>query len=314
MAIIHASEPQPSDQTFVMIIYGAPGVGKTTLALSAPDPLLIDFDDGMHRVSARHRKDYIRVGKYEDVLADLKSPEIAGYKTIVIDTGGSFVTYLKDWALRTQKGARTQAGEFNSHKGFGYVKTEFSRLASYIKDTLHKNLIFIFHSTEGADKDGNPIQRLMCEGAARNTVWNSADFGGYLQMMGGKRCICFTPADEYFAKGCHGVSGINEVKTLGPADPNAFVTRLFETARANIDEENTYFLDEKAAYASVIGQIRLIIDEVTDAETATQAAGELKELEHALTSQAEARKMLSDKTKELKLKWSAEEKKYVSEE
>lgn len=313
MAIIHASEPQKSDQTFTMIIYGSPGIGKTTLALSAPDPLLIDFDDGMHRVSARHRKDYIRVGKYEDVLTDLKSPEIKDYKTIVIDTGGSFVTYLKDWALRTQKGARTQSGEFNSLKGFGYVKTEFTRLASYIKDTLHKNTIFIFHSTEGTDKDGNPIQRLMCEGAARNTVWNSADFGGYLQMMNGKRVICFTPADDYFAKGCHGIAGINEVKTLGPADPNDFVARLFETARENIDKENEYFLDEKTAYADAIGQVRLIIDEVIDAETATQAAVELKNLPHALTSQAEARKMLADKTKELGLKWSAEEKAYVKE-
>ena len=35
---------------FSMILYGSPGVGKTTLALSAPDPILIDFDRGMSRV------------------------------------------------------------------------------------------------------------------------------------------------------------------------------------------------------------------------------------------------------------------------
>ena len=32
------------------LIYGQPGMGKTTLALSSPQPLLLDFDGGVHRV------------------------------------------------------------------------------------------------------------------------------------------------------------------------------------------------------------------------------------------------------------------------
>ena len=44
-----------SKQTFSAIIYGSPGIGKTTLACSAPRPLLIDFDRGVSRVRADHR-------------------------------------------------------------------------------------------------------------------------------------------------------------------------------------------------------------------------------------------------------------------
>ena len=44
-----------SRQTFSAIIYGSPGIGKTTLACSAPKPLLIDFDRGVSRVRADHR-------------------------------------------------------------------------------------------------------------------------------------------------------------------------------------------------------------------------------------------------------------------
>lgn len=61
-----------TDKKFSMILYGAPGVGKTTLALSAPDPILIDFDRGVSRVKAYHREDnyrmqYIRrsLGRYQ---------------------------------------------------------------------------------------------------------------------------------------------------------------------------------------------------------------------------------------------------------
>ena len=45
-----------SDKKFSMILYGSPGVGKTTLALSAPVPGIIAFDRGMSRVKAQDRK------------------------------------------------------------------------------------------------------------------------------------------------------------------------------------------------------------------------------------------------------------------
>ena len=52
---------EPNEMTFdskkfSMILYGSPGVGKTTLALSAPDPVLIDFDRGISRIKAEHRR------------------------------------------------------------------------------------------------------------------------------------------------------------------------------------------------------------------------------------------------------------------
>lgn len=314
MAFIRASEPQKSEQNFVAIIYGAPGTGKTTLALSAPDPILIDFDNGMHRVAAWHRKDYIHVDRYEDVLNDIQIPEIKAAKTLIIDTGGSFVTFLKDWAFRTQPTARTKGGEFNSLKGFGFVKNEFARLTSQIKDIMHKNLIYVFHSTEQADKDGNPQQRLMCEGQARNTVWNACDFGGYLQVVNGKRMLCLSPQDEYFAKGCHGITGMIEVPELKMGEPNDFMARLFDRARQNIDSENDYWKEEKGRYDEVMEQVKAIVTGVTGPQSATEAAAALGEIQHVLTSKDEARTMLREKTEQIGLKWSTEARTYVEAE
>lgn len=305
MAFVRPEAMDFSGQTFSAIIYGSPGVGKSTLALSAPDPVLIDFDRGISRVRARHRKTSIICNTYEEVLADVKSPEMAEFKTLVIDTGGSFVTFLKDWALRV-KGAKQKNGEFNSLKGFGYVKSEFNDFTEYVKTVLNKNIIYVFHSQEQADKDGNPTQRLMCEGSVRNTVWNPCDFGGYVQMIGSQRMICFSPEQEYFAKGTHGITGRWPTPELDENTPNDFMTRLFERARANIAKEREEYEPLRKQYDEVMENVRIIIDSVVDAETADEAVRTIPELDHALTSKKEASAMLKAKTDSLGLKYTKE--------
>lgn len=301
-----------TEKNFSMILYAAPGVGKTTLALSAPSPILIDFDRGISRVKAYHRRDTMMCTTYEEVLQDIASPDLADYKTVVIDTGGSFVTYLQDWAMRTNPAQNRQKNGALSLKGFGAVKSEFQRFTGQIRDVMRKNVIYVFHSDEQKDKDGNPIQRLLCEGAVRNVVWQPCDFGGYMQMIGNRRVISFTPETEFFAKGCYGIEGTREIPTLRPTDPNDFLTRLFEEARANIEADNAAYAPMREQYESVMADVRHALGAVTDAETATAAAEYIGALEHALTSQKEARALLMEKTASLGLKYSKEAGGYVA--
>lgn len=276
-----------SKQRFSAIIYGPPGVGKTTLALSSPAPILIDFDRGVSRVRAQHRKATIVCANYEDVVSDIRSPEMADFETVIIDTGGSFITFLKDWAFRTKPGCKTKTGQFNSLKGFGFVKAEFNSFTDEIKTALDKNVVYVFHSQEQSDKDGNPIQRLVCEGSVKNTVWNPCDFGGFVQVINGRRYICFTPEQEYFAKGCHGITGRLEIPELSPNTPNDFMTKLFARARANIAAEAEIFAPQREAYEMAMAQGRAIIDAVTDAETANEAMAAFSSIQHSLTSKKE---------------------------
>lgn len=312
MAIVRPESMDFSKQTFSAIIYGSPGVGKTTLALSAPSPVLIDFDRGVSRVRAQHRVPTIMCDTYEEVLNDIKAPEMKEFETIVIDTGGSFVTFLKDWAFRTKNDAKTKAGQFNSLKGFGYVKSEFASFTDTIKTVLNKNVIYVFHSQEQADKDGNPTQRLMCEGSVRNTVWNPCDFGGYVQMIGTQRMICFSPEQEYFAKGTHGIVGRIPIPVLDEKTPNDFMTKLFERARQNIIAENEAYAPQRKLYDETMECVRVIMENVTDAESANQAVATIPTLAHALTSLQEAKAMLKEKTDALGLRYSKEDGGYVA--
>ena len=293
-----------SNKKFSMLLYGAPGVGKTTLALSAPDPINFDFARGKSRDKAQHRKHAIFCDTYEEVLTDIKSPEVSNCQTLIIDTGGSIVTFLQDWAMRTNPTVNRQKNGAISLKGFGAVKSEISRFTSMVKDVMNKNIIYVFHSQEQQDKDGNAQQRLMCEGAAKNIVWTPCDFGGYVQMIGDQRVICFSPEQEFFAKGCHGINGKYTIPNLGDADSNEFLTRIFDKAKANIEAENEAFAPIREQYDKTMIQVQDIIENIVDAETANVAVSSIPALEHVLTSEKVARAMLKAKTDELGLKYT----------
>ena len=68
MAIKKPEQLDFSNKNFTMIISGSPGIGKTTLALSAPDPILFDLDRGISRVRAEHRKPASEADTYEEML------------------------------------------------------------------------------------------------------------------------------------------------------------------------------------------------------------------------------------------------------
>lgn len=301
-----------SNQNFAMIIYGQPGIGKSSLACSAPNPVMIDFDNGISRIKADHRCPTSICSNYEEVLEDIKG--MKEFDTIIIDTGGSFVTYLKDWAFRTQDGCRTRTGAPNTLKIFGAVKNEFARLTEEIKNVMKKNVIYVFHSVESENADGSPYQRLLCEGSAKNTVWTPCDFGAYMTMLGNKRTLYFTPQDEFFAKGTHGITGKREVPDYATGVKNDFITKLFDEARANIKHENDVFLPQKEQYERVMATAQTVIDSVTDAASANAAAEVIKGYAHALTSQKECSVKLRDKATSLGLKYSKDAGGFVPKE
>lgn len=312
MSIVHPEDMQFNDETFSMIIYGSPGIGKTTLALSAPAPVLMDFDHGSKRVKAYHRKETMSVKDYFEVLDDLESPEVKNAKTLIIDTGGSLVTYLQDWAKKVDPKTNCQKdGKTISIKGFGAVKAEFQRFTNYIRDVLHKNVIYVFHSDEQKGTDGNPIQRLQCEGAARNIVWQPCDFGGFVQMVGTTRTITFTPTEEFFAKGCFGISGTRTIPELtGPNVPNDFLTKLFAEAQANIAAENEYFAPLREQYEKVMAEASALISDIDSPEAANAAGAAIGKMEHSLTSYSEIKTMFREKIAELGYVFDRETKLY----
>ena len=305
MAVKKPAELDFSHKKFMMIISGQPGLGKTTLALSAPAPFLFDTDNGVARVKAEHRCPTSTVSSYEELLADMQSTEYKEAQTIIIDTGGTLVQLMKPWAKKQDARASK-----NGMAMFGVIKQEFDRLCYQIRNQDQKHLIVVFHTTEQVKND--TVQtRLSCEGSAKDIVWTPADFGGHMFVSGGERVIGFSPTDEYFAKGCFGIAGVMPVPQLRPGQPNLFLTQLFQMAQQCISEEAELFQEERNAYQAAMEQGKTAISSITDPESAKLASDMLANMSHALTSKAELRGALKARLNELHLKWDKEAGVYV---
>lgn len=293
-----------SNKNFVMIISGLPGVGKTTLALSAPDPILIDADEGVVRVNPMHRKDTMVCATYEELLSDLKG--LTGYKTIIVDTGGALIDLLKDWAVRNEPTASKKSGGF-SQQGYGFIKSEFLRLSSDLRKRF--NVIYLFHVNK--DRNGDEVfYDLVCEGSAKTMVWQPADLGAYLHIVNGERYLGFTPTMNYNAKSAYGIKGLVKIPELKEGDPNTFLCSLFAKMSANLAAERDALQPKQEAYETAMAAGKLAIETIKEPADVKEAMSAIKSLDHALTSEKELKDAMSKRLKELGITYSKESKSY----
>ena len=294
MPIIKPENMNFSDKNIIAIISGLPGTGKTTLSLSAPGVLLIDTDEGMARVDPAHRKDASVCKTYEEILADVKAAE-GQYQTIVIDTCGALIEYMKDWAMRTDPKSTKKDGGF-SLQGYGVIKSEFIRFSAELRKKF--NVVFLFHENM-TKNDDNIFYELVVEGATRTLVYQPADLAAHMFVQNGRRYLGFTPTEQYSAKSAYGIKGIVEVPELKPGDPNDFLTRLFAKVRENLAQESAQLAPQKDAYSAAIAEAKNICECVNSPEDVADAGRAIAALDHALTSEKEAKAMLKARLAEL---------------
>lgn len=298
-----------SDKKIRILIAGYPGIGKSTLALSAPNPLHIDVDFGIDRIEPRYRRDFIQPKSYDEILADLTPENVKDYDSLVFDTGGKLISLMSLWAIKKDPKYSQRDGSL-SLKGYGFVGKEFQRLMDYCFYELDKHIVMVFHAVE--DKDGdNTRLRIKVEGQTKNNVWETQDLGGFVEMYGNNRTIGFSNCERYFAKGTRGVNGIIRIPELKENDPNDFLTKLFAQYNAKSAAEVAAANERQKAYEAAMEAGREIIASVTDADTANAAMPKLKKIAHALTSELETNTAWNNHIKSLGLFYDKVLKKYT---
>ena len=295
-----------TENRFRVLIAGYPGIGKTTLGLSAPKPLLIDVDFGINRTMASVRKDYIQPESYDELLNDLKG-DLSEYETIVIDTGGKLLDLMKAYVIKNDIKNAKKDGTL-SLQGYGAVGREFTRFMNYIYFDLRKHCVIIFHAVEEKQDEDTKL-RILVEGSTKNTVWQNVELGGFIEMRGDKKVIGFNNCERYFAKSSFGIKGNYTIPELDGTQQNDFLTKLFEQANKNIQEESKVFEAERKEYQEVMDKYIPVIENMT-VETVQEISDLMQTIEHKLTSKKELSNRFLEKLKSLNMQWNKEKQQY----
>ena len=197
----------PPPQVYNLLIYGQPGVGKTSLALTTKNALIIDLDKGVHRsvfTDADAVTD-IQDSNLDDLLKLIASDSVAKYGTIVVDTVGKLIDMIVTSTLK----------KFNrSHlriQDWGAIKTEFINFTRLI-NSLGKSIVYVAHEQEvQTEVDG--ISKMIKRpdlgvGSGGKNLIRDLDAIGYYSVVGKSRILDFKSNESFYSKDGYGIGSI----------------------------------------------------------------------------------------------------------
>lgn len=208
MSLIRKSTELTIPSTVKMMIYGQAGMGKSTLALSAPKPLLLDFDNGVKRINLAHLDgiDTVQVSSWQDVQQVLQE-NLSAYQTIVVDTIGKMMDFIITYKCGTRQ---------PTIKDWSGINAEFTWLTRQLSD-LNKNVVFVAHRDTRKEGDDTVFIPSLRE-KNYNSIVTELDLLGYLEMKSdrgvAKRTVTFDPTNRNDGKNTCNLPSVLEVPTI----------------------------------------------------------------------------------------------------
>lgn len=295
MAIIKKTDVFPK-RPVIIVIYGTPGVGKTSLFNTSKNPILLDCDRGADR--SINRQDTIVANSWKEVLQD--EGEIKNYSTLGIDTAKAtlddfLMTHVieQDYKLKT-----------NKLKAYGAIGDEFKLFVNRRRNE-GVDIVVIAHAKE--DKDGDIIKLSPdVTGQSKDLLLRIADQVGFLTMVNNKRTLTFEPTDKTVGKN---VAKLPTMEIPDDTDPafDTFMAEIIEKVKESIQRQTE---DQKEA----LNKIRELSEAIALMEEAEQANAISEDiLTLTKMQQAGIKAQFMARIKEVGIKYDKEQKKFVKE-
>ena len=274
-------------QTLTILIYGAPGIGKTSLAFTADAPLILDFDRGAYR--SGFRKDTVQVERWSDI-ASLTAADVGEYKTVVVDTVGRLLDLMS--ADIIQRNPKMQGfGGALSLQGYGALKAAYATWLGSLT-SMGKDVVLVAHERE--DKKGDEIiVRPDIQGGSYGEVFKRADGIAYMYRAGRQTMLDFSPTDRWIGKNAAGFDPLVVPDFNQQGGYLAAVIADTKVALNKMSEEQQRVVAEIEAW-------RERVEAAATAEEISALAKEAKELAPPVGPQA--RHAITERAKTLGLK------------
>lgn len=298
LKITKAAEPMPVKQ-LVMMIYGQPGAGKTSMGGTASKPLMLDFDHGAYR--SAFRPDAVEVENWEDV-STLPAEELAGYDTIVVDTVGRALDKIQAHIIATDPKKANAAGSLTL-QGYGDLKTTFIAWIKQLRE-LGKDVVLLAHDAE--DKQGdNLIVRPDATGGSKNELVKVADTIGYLYRADKRTLLDFNPSDRWIGKNC---AGFDPMNVPDFANSPQFLANVIDQAKEKLNEQT----EAQREAANMLADWQTRIQEAATAEELTGLIEEARQTPDSVRSKVGH--MMSQQAKAIGVKFDKSAGAYVAKE
>lgn len=274
LKITRASDPITVERLNT-VIYGPPGISKTSVAFTAEAPLLLDFDSGSHR--AVNRKDAVRVDAWADV-AGITAEDLAPFKTVIVDTAGRALDALTADIIRLNP--KHGRGGALTLQGFGELKARFTAFLKLL-NSFGKDVVLIAHMDEQRNGD-DVIERLDVQGGSKGEIYKSADAMGRIVIVNGQRRLTFSPTDAAFGKNPGQLDPI-DIPHFTHTDFEGFLASVIQNIKDRLNvlsEEQQAALEEQKWFREALPKIKDAdgINEVLD--RAKQGGNACKVLVH----------------------------------
>lgn len=296
MAIIKKSDVFPK-RPVIIVIYGTPGVGKTSLFNTSANPILLDCDRGADR--SINRQDTIVANSWKEVLQD--EGEIKNYSTLGIDTAKAtlddfLMTHVieQDYKLKT-----------NKLKAYGAIGDEFKLFVNR-RRSEGVDIVVIAHAKE--DKDGDIIKLSPdVTGQSKDLLLRIADQVGFLTMVNNKRTLTFEPTDKTVGKNVAKIPTMEIPDETDPAFPT-FMASIIDKVKESIQHQT----EEQKEALEKIRELTSDIELMEEPEQAQAISDEIQTL--TTMQQAGIKKQFVERMKVVGIKYDKETKKYFKNE
>lgn len=305
MSLFKSPSELKVSHTIKALIYGEPGKGKTTLALSAPTPLLLDFDGGVQRVNGAFQCPTLQVENWAQVNDALKEIEEGNVpcETIVIDTAGKMLDYMGA-AIIKENSRYGKADGSLTLQGYGVRKSMFVNFLKRVS-IMGKNVVFVAHMRE--DKDGDTrLIRPEIGGSSAGDLIKELDLVGFLSAIGKDRTVFWSGDERFYAKNTCNLPAAHKVPNIvdesgNVTGENNFLSLVFAQYEANL--KNTAMTRKR--YDSLLESFGRGIDAVTDVDSANDVYAKIEGYKsHVWDSKVRTERMLLDKAASVGLKFN----------
>lgn len=238
---IKSMEDKVTNLNSTFIIYGSEGVGKTTLASGAPNPLLIDVEGGRGSIMKTENSPDILEPDSVDELADayiwLKDNEDE-YDSVILDT----ITEIEKWFLMeiVETGAKKNSSknpDLITQNDYLQGSTRLRKMGRKFRN-LKMNTIFLAHQREDKDEMTGVIEK--GPSVMPSVMKDLNAFCDYIFYLGvdedGIRHLLTQPTERYTAK--HRVGKLPKKIELGNSYEDMDFQEILDLIKDSNKEES----------------------------------------------------------------------------